>query len=36
MARLQFGQSYCQIEGEYVPVADFNLSGPFLAIRFTF
>ena len=25
MARLQFGQSYCQIEGTYVPVADFNL-----------
>ena len=27
MARLQFGQSYCQIEGNYVPVADMNLSG---------
>ena len=27
MARLQFGRSYCQIEGTYVPVADFNLSG---------
>jgi uncharacterized protein (AIM24 family) len=26
MARLQFGRSYCQIEGTYVPVADFNLS----------
>ena len=26
MARLQFGRSYCQIEGAYVPVADFNLS----------
>jgi uncharacterized protein (AIM24 family) len=26
MARLQFGQSYCQIEGTYVPVADFNLA----------
>jgi len=25
MARLQFGRSYCQIEGAYVPVADFNL-----------
>ena len=27
MARLQFGRSYCQIEGAYVPVADFNLNG---------
>jgi uncharacterized protein (AIM24 family) len=27
MARIQFGQSYCQIEGSYVPVADFALSG---------
>jgi len=26
MARLQFGQSYCQIEGNYVPVADMNLA----------
>jgi uncharacterized protein (AIM24 family) len=26
MARLQFAQSYCQIEGAYVPVADFNLA----------
>jgi len=26
MARIQFGQSFCQIEGKYVPVADFNLS----------
>jgi uncharacterized protein (AIM24 family) len=26
MARLQFGRSYCQIEGAYVPVADFNLA----------
>jgi uncharacterized protein (AIM24 family) len=26
MARLQFGRSYCQIEGKYVPVADFNLA----------
>jgi uncharacterized protein (AIM24 family) len=26
MARLQFGRSYCQIEGQYVPVADFNLA----------
>src|SRR5690242_11629562 len=25
MARLQFGQSTCQIEGAYVPVADVNL-----------
>jgi len=25
MARLQFGQSTCQIEGSYVPVADMNL-----------
>jgi uncharacterized protein (AIM24 family) len=28
MARIQFGQSTCQIEGMYVPVADFNLNGP--------
>jgi uncharacterized protein (AIM24 family) len=28
MARIQFGQSSCQIEGSYVPAADFNLSGP--------
>lgn len=28
MAKLQFGQSTCQIEGAYVPVADFNLVGP--------
>ncbi len=28
MARIQFGQSYCQIEGKYVPVADFSLTGP--------
>jgi uncharacterized protein (AIM24 family) len=27
MARLQFGRSYVQIEGAYVPVADFNLYG---------
>ena len=27
MARLQFGRSCCQIEGTYVPVADFNLAG---------
>src|SRR4051812_20786265 len=27
MARLQFGQSFCQVEGKYVPVADFNLAG---------
>jgi len=26
MAKIQFGQSFCQIEGKYVPVADFNLS----------
>lgn len=26
MAKLQFGQSVCQIEGAYVPVADFNLA----------
>jgi uncharacterized protein (AIM24 family) len=26
MARIQFGRSYCQIEGAYVPVADFNLT----------
>ena len=26
MARLQFGQSHCQIEGKYVPVADMNLA----------
>ncbi len=27
MARIQFGQSYCQIEGQQVPVADFALAG---------
>jgi uncharacterized protein (AIM24 family) len=27
MAKLQFGDSFCQIEGKYVPVADVNLSG---------
>ena len=27
MAKIQFGQSFCQIEGNYVPVADFNLAG---------
>ena len=27
MARIQFGQSRVQIEGTYVPVADFNLVG---------
>ena len=27
MARIQFGQSYCQIEGQQVPTADFNLAG---------
>src|SRR5439155_13877670 len=26
MAHLQFGRSYCQIEGDYVPVADMNLA----------
>lgn len=26
MAKLQFGSSYCQIEGQYVPVADMSLS----------
>jgi uncharacterized protein (AIM24 family) len=26
MAKLQFGRSFCQIEGSYVPVADFNLA----------
>ena len=26
MAKLQFGNSHCQIEGTYVPVADFSLS----------
>lgn len=26
MAKLQFGNSFCQIEGKYVPVADFNLA----------
>jgi uncharacterized protein (AIM24 family) len=28
MARIQFGQSTCQIEGSYVPTVDFRLSGP--------
>jgi uncharacterized protein (AIM24 family) len=27
MAKLQFGESFCQIEGLYVPVADVNLAG---------
>jgi uncharacterized protein (AIM24 family) len=27
MARIQFGQSYCQVEGTGVPVAEFALSG---------
>ncbi|MGD0461345.1 MAG: AIM24 family protein [Tepidisphaeraceae bacterium] len=27
MAKIQFGQSFCQIEGKYVPVADFKLAG---------
>ena len=26
MAKLQFGNSFCQIEGNYVPVADFGLA----------
>ncbi|HEY0547070.1 MAG TPA: AIM24 family protein [Pyrinomonadaceae bacterium] len=26
MAKLQFGNSFCQVEGMYVPVADFNLA----------
>lgn len=26
MAKLQFGNSFCQIEGKYVPVADMNLA----------
>jgi uncharacterized protein (AIM24 family) len=26
MAKIQFGQSFCQIEGTYVPVADFKLA----------
>src|SRR5579885_3808217 len=26
MAKLQFGNSFCQIEGMYVPVADMNLA----------
>jgi uncharacterized protein (AIM24 family) len=26
MAKLQFGNSFCQIEGTFVPVADFNLA----------
>src|SRR5689334_21407059 len=26
-AKLQFGNSFCQIEGTYVPVADLNLAG---------
>jgi uncharacterized protein (AIM24 family) len=28
LARIQFGQSHLQIEGQQVPVADFTLSGP--------
>src|SRR5437660_3409093 len=28
MAKLQFGDSFCQIEGLYVPVADVNLATP--------
>ena len=26
MAKLQFGNSFCQIEGAYVPVADMKLA----------
>ncbi|MGI8587062.1 MAG: AIM24 family protein [Chloroflexia bacterium] len=26
MAKIQFGQSHCQVEGKYVPVADMNLA----------
>ena len=26
MAKIQFGQSFCQVEGNYVPVADFKLA----------
>jgi uncharacterized protein (AIM24 family) len=26
MTKLQFGQSFCQVEGKYVPVADFKLA----------
>jgi uncharacterized protein (AIM24 family) len=26
MAKIQFGDSYCQVEGEFVPVADMNLA----------
>ena len=26
MARIQFGNSHCQIEGKFVPVADMNLA----------
>ena len=26
MAKIQFGNSFCQIEGQYVPVADMNLA----------
>jgi uncharacterized protein (AIM24 family) len=26
MAKIQFGRSFCQIEGKYVPVADFKLA----------
>jgi uncharacterized protein (AIM24 family) len=28
MAKLQFGDSFCQIEGKYVPIADVKLAGP--------
>jgi hypothetical protein len=27
MARIQFGQSTCQISGNYVPAAEFRLGG---------
>jgi uncharacterized protein (AIM24 family) len=26
MTKIQFGQSFCQIEGKYVPIVDFNLA----------
>lgn len=35
MAKIQFGQSVCQIEGNYVPVADVNLASATDAVYFT-
>ncbi len=35
MAKIQFGQSTCQIEGNYVPVADINLASASDAVYFT-